>query len=969
MSNLPNSKDTFTRVSEKTLQENIHRQLHNSLAETLENVQKYSGTIHVSSLPSSSEVGTVYTLIQVDGEHQPGIYICTDDSPIYMPLASRGEGYVKQYEVNGETTVAIEHNLNSIGVFISAYDSEMNQVEYDELRIVDENNIEIKFSSEFTGTLVLLAGGKDGLSPEHEWDGPKLRFKNPNGSWGEWMDLSNVAPGGPMGPMPDHEWDGFSIRFQQPGGSWGEWINLRGAQGAPGAPGVGEPGPEGPEGPGVVWKGLFSLLNTYQKDDLVKYGRNVYICLVNDTTNILPTVTDNWEMYCEGGQNGSGAGSNIIEMEAGEDISCSFDLLQTLSSGEADLKVGAPISYSKSYSKEVLGFKFNIKKIGNPIGEYTLKVFGETDGLKDAEPIAEWTYDASTIASVYEFETYLFGGLTDLQGIKHFDFSSEAGNESNYLVIKVDEYIDVISSPYPVYVGTDGKVYVSQIAELREKCDGLVKTPVISGETATVTVFGIQDGFQELEVGKDYYLSEELGQITTDISNVKVGKAINYQEILMQDAGLMIRDKDLILQTEQGLGLNTINPDNITPYVEAYLEGGNGFSLKNLSDLGVGSNDGKFSINIDGEQHNDANLDLAPANDQTTEINAMGTIYDNATLRAYSWNTQRYQSFTTTNKSFLKSISINLCKYGSPSGSLFVSIYEANGDEPTGDPIKTVDFGINVSSLPQWTSRTTISVDINLLLEPNKKYVYVLTGNWNISVSNYVYLSYSRYNEYTGGRADNGADYDYLFSMDFKTLNLVSRLQTLIRQLTSKLERIVLLANKLYIYGDGGLLKTIGKMTAPSSGTDISGAGYLDLGANATFHAGDGDDYKLVRLDKNGGLPHGIINIGGNQSTTAKNFDTVYQNTSGKNKLVVLNASINLNASGATGNFYVKIGETSTPATLVANARYTDTGGALTFPITFIIPKDYYYKFEKLSQTYPDNATITISSWFECDLT
>lgn len=31
--------------------------------------------------------------------------------------------------------------------------------------------------------------GGDGQAPEYEWDGTSLRFRNPDGSWGEWVDL------------------------------------------------------------------------------------------------------------------------------------------------------------------------------------------------------------------------------------------------------------------------------------------------------------------------------------------------------------------------------------------------------------------------------------------------------------------------------------------------------------------------------------------------------------------------------------------------------------------------------------------------------------------------------------------------------------------------------------------------------------------------------------------------------------
>ena len=61
--------------------------------------------------------------------------------------------------------------------------------------------------------------GNTGAAPEHVWSGTELRFKNPNGSWGDFTDLE--GPTGPQGPQ--------------------------GIQGATG-PG-GSTGPEGPEGP------------------------------------------------------------------------------------------------------------------------------------------------------------------------------------------------------------------------------------------------------------------------------------------------------------------------------------------------------------------------------------------------------------------------------------------------------------------------------------------------------------------------------------------------------------------------------------------------------------------------------------------------------------------------------------------------------------------------------------------------
>lgn len=43
---------------------------------------------------------------------------------------------------------------------------------------------------------------------------------------------------GDIGPAPAHEWDGTRLRFQNPDGTWGEWVDLRGNPGKPGKNGV-----------------------------------------------------------------------------------------------------------------------------------------------------------------------------------------------------------------------------------------------------------------------------------------------------------------------------------------------------------------------------------------------------------------------------------------------------------------------------------------------------------------------------------------------------------------------------------------------------------------------------------------------------------------------------------------------------------------------------------------------------------
>lgn len=64
--------------------------------------------------------------------------------------------------------------------------------------------------------------GETGLAPAHEWEDTRLRFQNPDGTWGAWVDL--------VGDEPAHEWSGHKLRFKNPDGTWGPWQTISGRQ-------------------------------------------------------------------------------------------------------------------------------------------------------------------------------------------------------------------------------------------------------------------------------------------------------------------------------------------------------------------------------------------------------------------------------------------------------------------------------------------------------------------------------------------------------------------------------------------------------------------------------------------------------------------------------------------------------------------------------------------------------------------
>lgn len=109
------------------------------------------------------------------------------------------------------------------------------------------------------------------------------------GNKGDKGDTGAKGATGPQGP-------------EGPQGPQGE----RGAQGPQGI--QGEMGPQGPTGPTAVAninaKGTYSNSATYVRNDLVNYNGNAYVCIVASSTGVLPTNTDNWQLFVSQGAKG-----------------------------------------------------------------------------------------------------------------------------------------------------------------------------------------------------------------------------------------------------------------------------------------------------------------------------------------------------------------------------------------------------------------------------------------------------------------------------------------------------------------------------------------------------------------------------------------------------------------------------------------------------------------------------------------
>ena len=77
-----------------------------------------------------------------------------------------------------------------------------------------------------------------------QWIGDPTGLQGPQGPQGP------AGSQGPKGDKPAHQWSDTSLRFENPDGSWGSYVDLRGPTGPQGLQGVqGSQGPTGPQGP------------------------------------------------------------------------------------------------------------------------------------------------------------------------------------------------------------------------------------------------------------------------------------------------------------------------------------------------------------------------------------------------------------------------------------------------------------------------------------------------------------------------------------------------------------------------------------------------------------------------------------------------------------------------------------------------------------------------------------------------
>jgi hypothetical protein len=362
-------------------------------------------------------------------------------------------------------------------------------------------------------------------------------------------------------------------------------------------------------------------------------------------------------------------------------------------------------------------------------------------------------------------------------------------------------------------------------------------------------------------------------------------------EIVGNELGVKVKTDTGLLKDADGIYNDSIDPDVLVAQSAGYLTGGTDVVLADFQTLGAGDNDGAFKINVDGTEYDDVGVDLLkkinPSYVDLITQNSQNTTsnIDGGVSQSFKIPTGQYS---------IKTITIYRAggSYSSAPYSWTCQVYSGNVFG-SGTLLGSIEV---VGAWPPASFTFTFADDI--LVNEGSDYYFKIsyTGGSNVVIG----LHRDTTNPYADGESSLGASIDLRFVVAGKNYILVEDLDDVALLVQNNI-RLATGKNDLVIYDTDHFVITsatanrdsqILKLMAPTTGTDISLAGYLDLGVNAVETLGDGDDYKLVRLDEDGVLPEETIPSKLIPNYTALNNDTLTMNLS-VNRVVRITVTAN----------------------------------------------------------------------------
>lgn len=172
-----------------------------------------------------------------------------------------------------QASVPVANGYKAFGGTTAQWAASDDRLKYREMGVeyTPDGLVLIKFGIKTEGDVgtpwseLPYSSGPAGPSPAVEWDGPRLRVKNTDGTWTGWVNL--------QGPSVDYMWTGTSLKLKNPDGTWGDPVDLRGE---PGLTGTSVPSTPSSLGGVMPRAGLSVDPDGYLDQDLTWSNRQCY---------------------------------------------------------------------------------------------------------------------------------------------------------------------------------------------------------------------------------------------------------------------------------------------------------------------------------------------------------------------------------------------------------------------------------------------------------------------------------------------------------------------------------------------------------------------------------------------------------------------------------------------------------------------------------------------------------------------
>lgn len=450
--------------------------------------------------------------------------------------------------------------------------------------------------------------------------------------------------------------------------------------------------------------------------------------------------------------------------------------------------------------------------------------------------------------------TLLATGTVDATGVAVFSTPVAVSRNTSYHLVLISgntiRYYSADAGTGQGYKYFSGAFITTGIADMKVAIYGKTYTALTTATIASAVQAGIRAitcGLETVGYSNNRYV----------IASGITGQASQILKLMAPSTGVDLSGNGATLYLDCASHATEVAGIGHTQNVLGKLLGGSSPSAISIFQaLANGANNGKIKVSIDGTIYDNVAIDLLN-NVQTT---IAGLIGSGGGSFAGGYNGQ---SFLANDTGYITSITVTADNWTAGTRTLYLR----QGENMNGTIIATATAPAPaLGTLPlTWNFATPVQ------LVRGQQYCFTYDGGGG---TRFEYRA-GMYG-YTNGKAYNGAwqNANIQFSMSgYPWLSIASLsdvafiVQSRLRLATGSTELFVFnaTANRFELTSTKAMNGSVLKMSAPGSGTDITGNGataYLDCAGNAIEVAGYSDYNKIAKLNEKGEIPTAVLPLG-----------------------------------------------------------------------------------------------------------